>query len=101
MAKGVIGFVFHVTRHVGGKIEIDFFDMEKERKITYSNLKKELPQDIANALADSLGRNLWVKIDYEKGKVKSVSFEEYNFQKDVYKLKQKLEKVWKGYLERA
>ena len=90
-----------MTRHIDGKIEMDFFDMEKEEKITYSNSKGELPQDIAVALADSLSRNIWVKIDYKSGKIKKVSFEEYNFQKDIYKLKEKLERVWKGYLERV
>lgn len=100
MTQSVLGFVFHVTRHLDGNIEIDFFDFEKEEKLTYST-KDGLPREIASALADSLGRNIWTKIDHKDGKLASVSFEEYNFEKDSFKLRKKLEKVWKGYLERV
>jgi hypothetical protein len=105
LAERVLGFVTHVTRYIHGRIEIEFFDFEKEKIVTYNYLgqsgENDLPESLANALADSLGRNIWVKIEYEHGKLLSVSFEEYNFQKDVYKLKEKLEKAWPGYLERS
>jgi hypothetical protein len=96
----VLGFVTHVTQRVNGLTEIEFFDFERNVIVTLSNSRGGLPDKIASALADSLARNLWVKIEYERGKLSRVSFEEYNFQKDVYGLREKLEKVWKGYLER-
>ena len=101
MGDNILGFVSHVTRYVDGRIEIEFFDFEKNQVITFSNEKDGIPFDLLLALADSLSRNIWVKIEYENGKVASVSFEEYNFQKDVYKLKEKLDKVWNGYVERS
>lgn len=43
---------------------------------------------------DSLGRNLWAKIHFDKkGIATEVSLEEYDFQKDVYGLKEKLGKL--------
>lgn len=96
----MLGFVFHVTRYSNGDIETEFFDMEKNDKVTYST-KNGLPRETALALADSLGRNIWTKIESENGKVTSVSFEEYNFEKDFFKVREKLERVWKGYLERV
>lgn len=101
MSRSVHGFVTHVSGYMDGNVEIEFFDFEKSKIVTFSNVKEGLPKDIVDALADSLARNIWVKIDYENAKASCVSFEEYNFQKDIYKLKEKLEKVWNGYLERA
>ena len=52
------------------------------------------PKEIAQALFDSLGRNLWAKIHFnKKGIATEVSLEEYDFQKDVYGLKEKLGKL--------
>lgn len=90
-----------MTKYTDGKIEIEFFDIDKNAIMTFGNARDGLPQDLAVSLADSLARNIWVKIDYENGKVGSISFEEYNFSKDAYRLKEKLERVWKGYLERS
>jgi hypothetical protein len=101
MVSRILGFVSHVTRHVGGSIEVEFFDFEQNKILTFPNSNDELPRDIVTSLADSLGRNLWAKIEYRDGKLESVSFEEYNFQKDVYRLREKLNRVWKGYLERV
>ena len=100
MTESIHGFVFHVTRFVNGHIELDFFDIDKNEKVTYST-ERELPVDIARALSDSLGRNIWTKIDLDNKTIVSVSFEEYNFANDIYKLREKLDKVWPGYLERS
>jgi hypothetical protein len=107
LALRTLGFVTHVTRHVSERIEIEFFDFEKEKIITFSSFgenatsENTLTHALALALADSLSKNIWAKIDYENGKIASISFEEYNFHKDVYKLKEKLDKAWPGYLERV
>ena len=86
MTESIHGFVFHVTRFVNGRIELDFFDIDKNEKVTYST-EREIPLDIGRALADSLGRNIWTKIDLDNKTIVSVSFEEYNYVNDVYKLR--------------
>jgi hypothetical protein len=101
MMKRVLGFVFHSTRHSDGNIDIEFFDFENNEKVDYSTTDG-MPKELAIALADSLGRNIWTRIDYDgDNRIASVSFEEYNFEKDSFGLRKKLDKVWQGYLERV
>ncbi len=101
LTRRVVGFVFHTTRHSDGNIDIEFFDFENNSRLEYST-SDGLPRDVAVALADSLGRNIWTRVDYdEENKIAAVSFEEYNFEKDSFELRKKLEKVWPGFLERV
>lgn len=92
----VHGFVFHVTKYENGSMEIGFYDKDKDAAVYYSTgtSKGKLPKEIARALFETVGRNLWVKIHFnKKGVATEVSLEEYDFQKDVHGLKKKLGKL--------
>ena len=92
--RSVHGFVFHVTRHASGNIEIGFYDKDNDSADTYSTEDGTLTQDMAQTLAASLAQNVWAKIDLDaKGIAESVSIEEYDFGRDVYQLKSKLRKL--------
>jgi ribulose 1,5-bisphosphate carboxylase large subunit-like protein len=96
MDGDVHGFVFHATKHANGNIEIGFYDKDKDSVVTYStNSKKgQLTKELARTLADTIARNIWVKIHVNrKGRIIEVSTEEYDFEKDVYRLKEKLSKL--------
>ncbi len=95
MGRDVHGFVFHVTEYKSGKIDIGFYDKDKDSMVTYSTSAKQgrLTRALAQALAGTLARNVWVKMRVEKGVVTEVSTEEYDFQKDMYNLKKKLRKL--------
>jgi ribulose 1,5-bisphosphate carboxylase large subunit-like protein len=96
MEGDVHGFVFHATRHANGNIEIGFYDKDKDSAVTYSTKPKEgqLTKELARALADTIAQNIWVKIHLnKKGKITKVSTEEYDFEKDIYRLKEKLRRI--------
>lgn len=95
MDRDVHGFVFHVTEHRSGRIDIGFYDKDLDRTVTYSTGAKQgrLTKRLAQTLAGTLARNIWVKMRIEKGVVTEVSMEEYDFGKDVYNLKKKLRKL--------
>lgn len=90
------GFVFHVTKYANNRIEIGFYDKDKDSIVTYSTNSKggQLTKGLAQVLADTLARNIWVKIRFNrKGRITEVAAEEYDFGKDVHGLKEKLAKL--------
>ncbi|HEX6561544.1 MAG TPA: hypothetical protein VF016_05905 [Nitrososphaera sp.] len=79
-------------------MEIGFYDKDKDATIYYSTTGtskgKKLPKEIAQTLFETVGRNLWAKIHFnKKGIATEVSLEEYDFQKDLHGLKKKLAKL--------
>ena len=77
-------------------MEIGFYNLEKNAVENYSTAGGEFSKEIAHALAASLGRNVWAKIDFDdRGAAISVELEEYDFAKDGKGLKRKLRKLVK------
>jgi hypothetical protein len=94
MEKSVHGFVYHVTKHASGSIEIGFYDKDYDSADTYSTEDGKLTMDLAQTLAESLAHNIWAKIEFDaKGVARSVSLEEYDFGNDIYQLKSKLRRL--------
>lgn len=91
----VHGFVFHVTKYANGNMEIGFYDKDKDATVYYSTGKAgKLSKEMAQALFESVGRNLWAKIHFnKKGIATEVSLEGYDFERDVHDLKKKLAKL--------
>nr|AFK24896.1 hypothetical protein Josef01_05d18_48 [uncultured archaeon] len=97
MGKNIVGFVFYVIKFDNGDIEIGFYNKDSDSADNYSTDEsrgRKLSKEIAQTLADTLGRNIWAKIHFnEKGAATKVELEEYDFEKDVHRLKQKLSKL--------
>jgi hypothetical protein len=86
LERSVHGFVYHVTKHASGDIEIGFYDKDNDSADTYSTKDGKLTKDMAQTLAESLGHNTWAKIELDaKGVAKSVLLEEYDFGRDIYR----------------
>jgi hypothetical protein len=43
LVDDVLGFVSHVTRYVDERIEVEFFDFEKDKIAKFSNDKERMP----------------------------------------------------------
>jgi len=99
LEQEIIGFVFHVTKYDNGNIEIGFYNKDNNSADNYStdmSRAGKLPKEIAQTLAGTLGCNIWAKIHFnKKGIATKVGLEEYNFEKDIYGLKEKLGRLVK------
>nr|AFK24824.1 hypothetical protein Josef01_02j05_35 [uncultured archaeon] len=97
MDKSIVGFVFNVIKFDNGDIEIGFYNKDNNSADSYStdgSKDGKLPKEIAQTLAETLGRNIWEKIHFnEKGIATKVELEEYDFETDYHHLKEKLSKL--------
>lgn len=95
MDKDAPKFVFHVTIYASGNIEIGFYDKDEDSVVTYSTKPKEGHLEVlARTLADTLAQNIRVKIHVDKkGRITEVSTEEYDFEKDMHRLKERLARL--------
>lgn len=82
MGKILTGYVFMVRRHTNGDIDIGFYSDDEELELRYfadSSKGGSLTKEIAHALAETLGRNIWAEIRYNDDDVSSsVELEEFD-----------------------
>jgi len=87
MEKIVEGYVFMVRRHVNGDIDIGFSSDDEELELRYfvdSTKTGSLTKEIAHALAETLGLNIWVQIRYnDNGILSSIELEEFDPEDDL------------------
>ena len=87
MEKIVEGYVFMVRRHVNGDIDIGFSSDDDELELRYfvdSTKTGSLTKEIADALAETLGRNIWVQIRYnDDGILSGIELEEFDPEDDL------------------
>ena len=67
MGRTMAGYVFMVRRHTNGDIDVGFYHDDQEDELHYfsdSSRGGSLTKEVANALAETLGRNIWTEIQF-------------------------------------
>lgn len=82
MGNIVSGYVSKVKRYTNGEIDIGFFSDDEEIELHYfinSTKGGSLTREIANALADTLGHNIWAEIQFNDENIAtSVELQEFD-----------------------